>query len=494
VFEEIKTVAKHFLVYGLGNILSRIVGFILIPVYTHYLTTSEYGTLELLELTTYIAGMFLALGISQSVMRFYYDFEEPQQRNTVVCTALFSIWVISLFGMFWFILFSPGISILVFKSSNNGGLFRLIFLTLTFSLANEIPLSFIRAQQKSVLFTVISLSRLILSLGLNILFIVGFRWGVRGIILSAAITQGINSIFLFFYTIKQTGIHFSWTKLKHMLVYGLPYIPGGLGMFVLNFVDRFFLQRFASLSEVGIYSLGYKFGMIINPLVTDPFFSIWRPKMFELAKKEKAKDIYSIMLTYFLFLEIFLALGISILIKDVLKIISSPEYHSAYKIVPLILLSYILWGGYFHVQVGILLEKKTRNIAYIVALSALSNLILNYFLIPWIGMWGAAISTLSSFGIMFVLNYVISSRVYYVKYEFTRILKLLISAVFLYLISLSISLNSIFLTILLKTSVALSFPFLLFLLRFYTQAELRKMKEIIADTVRFLKLAVLKRG
>lgn len=488
-----KSVAKHFLVYGLGNILSRIVSFILIPVYTHYLVTSEYGTLELLELTTYIAGMFLALGISQSVMRFYYDSEDPSERQEVVSTALFSIWVVSLFAVIWFILFAEDVSILVFKSTDNADLFRLVFLTLMFSLASEVPLSFIRAQQKSVLYTIISISRLALSLGLNILFIVGLGWGIRGIIISGLITNGITSIFLSFYTIKQTGFSLSLEKLKEMVKYGVPYIPGGVGMFVLNFMDRFFLQRFTSLSEVGIYSLGYKFGMIVNPLVTDPFFAIWRPKMFELAKRDDAKDIYSMMFTYFLFLEIFLALGISVLIKDVLKIISNPEYHSAYKVVPFILLSYILWGGYFHVQVGILLKKKTQNIAYIVAISALANLLLNFSLIPRFGVWGAALSTLASFGIMFILNYIISSRIYYVRYQFTRIFKLLALAVGLYLISLGINMGSLFTSLLVKTPLVLSFPFLLFLVRFYTPEEIQKIKEILSKAGSSLRLTFVRR-
>jgi O-antigen/teichoic acid export membrane protein len=232
--------------------------------------------------------------------------------------------------------------------------------------------------------------------------------------------------------------------------------------------------------------------MVINPLVTEPFFSIWRPKMFEFAKREDAKDIYSVMLTYFLFLEIFLALGISILIKDVLIIISSPEYHSAYKVVPLILLSYILWGGYFHVQVGILIKKRTRNIAYIVVVSALSNLLLNYSLIPQFGMWGAALSTLASFVIMFLLNYIISSRIYYVRYEFIRICKLLVLAVVLYLVSLAINTNSLFSSLFVKTILVLSFPFCLFFLRFYTPPEIRRIKEIVSKATKFFKLTFVK--
>jgi O-antigen/teichoic acid export membrane protein len=482
------------MVYGLGNILSRIVSFVLIPLYTHYLTTAEYGTLELLELTMYIAGMFLALGISQSVMRFYYDSDDPKTRNEVVSTALFLVWGAVLFGVFWLIMFSPGISVLVFKSGERTGLFRMIFLSMAFSLANEIPLAYIRSQQKSFLFTAISISRLVISLSLNIFFIVGMGLGIRGIILSGVITHGLTSIFLFVYTIKHTGVSISWEKLKEMVVYGLPYIPGGIGMFVLNFADRFFLQRFGSLSEVGIYSLGYKFGMIINPLVTDPFFSIWRPKMFELSSREDAKSIYSVMLTYFLYVEIFIALGISVLIKDALVVIATPEYRSAYHIVPLILLSYILWGAYFHIQVGILLQKRTKNIAVIVIISAISNIILNFLLIPKLGSWGAAIATLVSFLIMFVLNFFISRSIYHVKYEYIRISKLLGLAALLYLLALSINITSVFTSIVVKTCLCLTFPFLLFLLRFYTQSEIEKLKQIINGVNKSVRGALRKSG
>jgi len=488
MFQEVKSVSKHFLVYGLGNVLGKIAGFILIPVYTHYLATSEYGTLELLELTTYVAGMFLAVGISESVMRFYYDSDEPEKRHEVVSTALLWIWGISLFGVVWLLLLSPEVSLLVFNSSDNAGLFRLIFLSMTFGLASEIPLSFIRAQQKSLLFTTISVSRLILNVGLNILFIVGFGWGIRGIILSGLITHGLTSIFLSAYVFKQTGFFFSSLKLRKMIRYGIPYVPGGLGMFVIHFVDRFLLQRFTSLSEVGIYSLGYKFGMILNPLVNDPFFSIWKPKMFELAEREDAKEIYSTMFTYFLFIEIFLALGISVLIKDVLVIISDPGYHSAYKVVPLILLSYVLWGSYFQVQIGILLKKKTRYIAYVVAVSAVANLALNFLLIPRIGIWGAALSTLASFGITTILTYLVSNRIYQVKYQFARIFKLLALAVVLYLVSLGINTDSLFTSLFVKSVLVLSFPFCLFFLRFYTPPEIGKIKEMVSKATKSFKL------
>jgi O-antigen/teichoic acid export membrane protein len=88
MFDIVKNLTKHSLIYGLSGILSRSIGFLLIPLYTHYLTPADYGTLELLDLTSYIIGMLAAMGISNSVMRFYYEFSEQEMKDQVISVAL----------------------------------------------------------------------------------------------------------------------------------------------------------------------------------------------------------------------------------------------------------------------------------------------------------------------------------------------------------------------------------------------------------------------
>jgi len=478
MFDILKSVGKHFFVYGLGNIANRIVSFILIPVYTHYLSTAEYGTLELLELTSYILGMFLAMGISASVLRFYFDSDDLEDKKKVVATAYLAIWALCIVGAAFLLVFAPGVSNLVFQSTDKSGLFRLVFAGLVIGLANEIPLALIQAQQKSTLYSILSVGRFSLSLGLNILFIVGLGWGILGIILSSVIIQSVFCLFLMGYTLRWSGLHFSIPKLKLLMRYGLPFIPSGIGLFAMNFADRFFLQRFAGLSEVGIYSLGYKFGMILNPLITSPYQTIFRPKMFELSKRDDAKEINSLLFTYFMFIEIFAGLGIAVLIKDALIYISDPEYHTAYIVVPFIVLSYIFNAAYIHAQVGLLITKTTKYVAYIVASSALVNLTLNFLLIRHIGMWGAVISTVSSFGLMYVLTIILSRNVYHVHYQWFRVAKMFVLGGVMYWVSLRISLDSVILSLLLKTVFVLTFPLWLFVLGFYTPKETGKMKEL----------------
>lgn len=486
MYEEFKSILKHSLIYGLGNILSRAVGFILIPLYTNYLSPSEYGVLEIIDLASYILAMFLGLGIAQSTIRFYYEYDQQKDRKAVISSALFLSWGISFIAALVLSFFSDQISLLFFKNTQYARYLQIMLFTLFFTLGAEVPLALLRTLEKSTLFTIISVIRLIMSLSLNILFIVGFKWGILGILISSLISNGVVSLFLFFYTCRRMGLGISWLKLKEMLKYGLPYVPGGVSMFIINFADRFFLQRLSTLADVGVYSLGYKFGMIINFLILSPFLQAWGPKRFQIAKTNGAKEIFSVVLTYFWLVEVFCALGIALLIKDVLRIMSPPEYLGAYKVVPLILLSYVLQGGYFCIQIGILLQKKTKYIALITAICAVSNLILNYLLIPKFGMMGAAWATLATFAIMFTLNYFISNGIYYVRYELVRILKVFVLAIAFYIASQEILIERVSLSLLLNLGLGFSFPFALYLLGFYRKEEIERLKQIKIEVVKSL--------
>ena len=168
MFSILKNLAKHSILYGLSDILSRAIGFVLIPLYTHYLTPSDYGTLELLDLTSYIIGLFLAMGIAQSVVRFYYEFESKEKRHQVISVALISLWIVSAIVLAILFFNSRFISNLVFKSGDYYHMFNIIFITMVVGLSNEIPLTVLRIEEKSGLYVIISISKLTISLTLNI--------------------------------------------------------------------------------------------------------------------------------------------------------------------------------------------------------------------------------------------------------------------------------------------------------------------------------------
>ena len=175
MFGLVKNIARHTVIYSLADLAGKGIAFLMIPLYTYYLTTEDYGTLELLDLTSYVIGLFLALGISQSVVRFFYDFESEEKRQQVISVALISIWILSAVVLIGLFPLARPVSNLVFQSPDYARLFNILFATLAIQLSNEMPMTVLRIRQKSMLYAAISLTRLVLTLSLNILFIVKYE-------------------------------------------------------------------------------------------------------------------------------------------------------------------------------------------------------------------------------------------------------------------------------------------------------------------------------
>jgi len=249
-------------------------------------------------------------------------------------------------------------------------------------------------------------------------------------------------------------------------------------MFFLHFGDRFLLKHLDSLESVGIYSLAYKFGMMANVLVLSPFMMTWAPKRFEIFKDPDARETYSHIFTYFMIAYMYVSLGIAVLIKDVITIVSVPEYYSAYQYVPVILSAYIFYGVYSYVQFGVLLKKKTKYLGVSSLIVGALNIWLNFVLIPKYGIWGSALATILSFFLLAVVIYPIAQRLYRIPYQGWRLLKLTLMAVAIYFGTTLIDLEPALLSLAVKFVIAVAYPFTLYLIGFYTADELRRIGDM----------------
>ena len=468
--------AKHSVIYGLGDVLSRLAGFLLIPLYTHYLTTADYGVLELLELTSYVLAVFLSLGMSDALLRFYFEFEEQEKKDQVISVALITVWILSACGALGLSLFASTISQIVFDTPDLFQLFQILFLSLFLMVSNEIPLALFRIEQRSLLYVSISLSRVLIQLVLNVLFVVQFDMGVMGILLGSLIAHAVTGAYLAFYVTRRIRFSYSFKLLREMTHYGFPMMWSWCGGFLLHYCDRFLLQRLASLSDVGIYALAYKFGFILNVILLTPFRRTWAPKQFEVAGQENARQTFSLVFTYYCAAQFFLTLGISAIIEEVIFLVSAPDYHSASRYVPLILLAYNFHGASSFLHFGILYEKKTRFLAYATLLAGVVNVLANIYLIPIWGIWGATGATLGAFALLFAVTYSVAQKLYYIPLERLRLAKLALAAIILYLLTLAVQIDIPLLAIAVKGAIACLYPLVLGLFRFFRPEELRDLR------------------
>lgn len=476
MLEELKRLFKHTAIYGAGNILNKAVGFLMIPFYTHYLTPADYGTLELLDLTTTLIALVLSVWMNAAIVRYYYEYEDSRERNRVISTALISAAVIGAVAALVGAAGARGLSGLVLRSPEHYPYIWLVLAAFFFSCLNGVSWSYLRARQRSAFIVCMDLFSLTLTLSLNIYFIAFLRVGMVGVLYSSVVSGFLITTALSAVTLREVKFGFDFGKLKAMAAFGFPLVFTNIAIFVLNFADRFFLQRYSTVSDVGIYALGYKFGFMLTFLIVQPFIAIWGARMYEIAKRGDAGRVFSRIFDYFSLAMLGAALGLSLLIREVISIIAAPDFHQAHRIVPLVALGYLFYGLARYFETAIYIEKRSGYIGAIGAASAAANLLLNYLLIPGYGAMGAAWATSLSFLFMAVLTYGFAQRVHPVPYRFSRLLIAVGLSIVIYLASTPVAGSILLVSAALKLLLLAAFPLALYLLGFFEREEVERIK------------------
>lgn len=455
---EVSKTAKYAIIYAIGVFLSRAVSFIMLPIYTRFLTTEDYGTIELLTMTVDVFAMIAGVGLTAAVFRFYYKYDTQDQRNLVISTITILLVAFYFFASTIGMLASPVLGRLILAGTQDSTFyFRIIFTVFFLQAFVEIPLIFIRAQQRPIFFVTVSTAKLILQLSLNIYFVVFLQMGVLGVLYSTLIATVVLGLILIFYTFKTVGIAFSYTLAKAMIAYGAPFILSNIGDFILTFSDRYFLKTYTDLSEVGIYSLGYKLGFVLWMFAVTPIFGIWDPQRFEIAKRKDAQEINKQVFFFFNLILIGFGLGISLFCLDLFRFMSASDFWNAYKIVPLIMVAYIIQGWTAFGNFGVMYKGQTRYIAQGTILGVITIIPLSFILIPPLKGYGAAIATIIAFFVRFLVIYTNSQKYFRLDLPWLQTLSILFFAAVFYICSLVFQQDNIIYSLILNSLLFMVF-------------------------------------
>lgn len=471
ISKESKFLAKHSIIYGIGNFMGRIVSFLLIPVYTRFLSPHDYGIKELVALSTDVIGILLATSISSAIYRFYFEYEDTKERNEVISTAIIAIGIIGLAALSGLYFCTDFMATYILDNSNLNYFFMISFTSMWFQSLNNIGYNYLRANQQSLKFVGLSFAKMIVTISLNIYTVCILKIGVLGILISTLTTSILVNFLFMIPLVIRIKLRFSLTKFKEMIKFGLPVVPSQLGAFVVHLSDRYFLKAYSSISDAGLYSLGYRFGVLPANFISEPFNQTWQPRRFELYKQDESEKIFGRIFTYFLCLIVFAGLGVSVLTKDLLMIVADPKFWPAYRVVPIIVLASTVFSLHYHLNMGILIAKKTKYLAYINFSNAFLITGLNFWLIPRYGVFGAAYATLFAFLYKIVLTYYFSSRYYKIFFEVNRILKISLAACILYFFTLFLNFGSPYFSFTIKLSIVLLYPLVLLILNFFSNTE-----------------------
>jgi O-antigen/teichoic acid export membrane protein len=311
-------------------------------------------------------------------------------------------------------------------------LISIYLISSAFAFTNGIFYLILRFERESRKVITLNIISLILSASLIIFFLIKMKMGLLAPVLGETICQGILLIILFSLTRKA----FAFGILKHELIlqfqYGVSCMIIGLACYALAWVDRLFINQYYSLGDVGIYSFGYKLGAIINILFILPFSQIWTPMRMEYRNDQNAGKLYRLMLTYYFLIGLLITVAVSIFTKEFVAIIARrQEYQAASQVVPVIMLSNLMYGAINVLDNGILFSRKVFYSAYIFWLTLIISVVLNYLFVPRYGYMASAYVALTSYISMAIMIFYVSNKLYKVQVQWGRLAKIFISGLFI---------------------------------------------------------------
>ena len=454
---QINRFFKHSTIYAIGNILNRIGAFLLLPIYTNYLSVAEYGALELFYATTAVITGLLSVGIAHATLRFYFNYEKQEDRNLVVSTNFLMSLIITLTGTAFIGIWHEEIVRLIFQDSTYSRALVIILATLVLELSSQVCLAYIRAIEKSTFFILLVLIKLVIQVVANTFMLVVLHMGVEGVLLGNLIAVGTGWMVLSYFTVTRCGLHFDKEKSIPVLKYSFPFLLSTMTAIVSVNIDKFLLSRMISLEAIGIYGLAMKFGLLIEQLIGEPFNRAYGAFRFSIMNRDDSSEIQASIVRYLMIGGAFVSLGIVFYVPDLLHIISDEKYWPAINIIPLLVVANLLKLLYYPFQTGILVEKKTRYIFYTGLAAATTSVLSNVVMIYYFGILGACISQTIIVLVLIVTTNIISQRYYKVDYEYRKMFGLLIVTMLFYFASISLPVYSLILNITVKAALLFAY-------------------------------------
>lgn len=398
-------IGRHSVIYGIGSAISVAAGIVMLPVYTHALTPAEYGVLELCLRFITISMALAFLGLRQGFIRLYYDSGSAQSVSSLVITTLIANFAMALFAAVVFFGISLFTDVISASLDVPASWPVLATLWLAMESAYLVALSWFQVRMQSVAFVIIQAMRLLLLVGLNIVFLNVFDLGLRGALLGNLVASLVFGAVATIALIVKNGISYSRDKLGELIMFGWPYVPVAAFGYAMGNADRVVLAATGAITSLGLLSLASKIGEMGLSIFITPVERVWAPFVFAVYNKPDGPSLIGRVFTQYAALSVLLAISISLGAPLLVSWFTSPEYEPAVLLVPVVAFSGIFSGLASLMDIGILIAKKTSYKLWIVASGAAATIILQILFIPAFGVVGAAVaSALGNVILLFIVR------------------------------------------------------------------------------------------
>lgn len=380
-----KKLAYNTAIFAIGNFGSKILSFLIVPLYTYVLTTAEYGTIDLFITSLGMVIPFSTMMVNEALIRFVLGKELTPKEVASNCFGVF------LFGAFVSIIFTP-LYKLLFDFDEYIWIFVVLLVVRTF---NQIYSEYFRAVNQNIRFTVFGVIITATTLGFNVVFLAFLKLGIKGYLYATLVSSIIGALYILLFSdfFKVVSLKYiDKNIIKKILKYSIPLVPNSLMWWIMAAGDKYIINFFLGNDANGLYSLSLKVPQIIN-MVYSLFIQAWQMSAIEVDKNKDKGTFYRNVFNATSFVMVFITSGIIMVVKPLYVGVMNPSFADAWMYVPLLSVATIIscYASYFSVVYTV--GTKTKKVFVTTALGAVVNLSCNFVLVRPLGMQGIAIGT-----------------------------------------------------------------------------------------------------
>jgi O-antigen/teichoic acid export membrane protein len=423
--QKFRTLLGDTALYGLGSIAQKVIGVLLLPIFTSYLSSEDYGLLAMTTLVSTFLLMLVIRPFASALARFYYQYydEEKKKRQYVgnlfylslACTILV-IAIAFLIRQPIAYLISNDISQIPFISQ----LLSLICLTALCDYVIRFYTTLVRVERKPTQYLIVTVALTSLTFALNLYLVVVAQWGVLGMIVGSLIASTVGCLVTGAIIQRQIDFYIDFQEFMKAVRFGFPLLPSSLFQWLGTTTNRYLINYFLSLSIVGLFSMASRISDIFN-LILISVVSAWTPTFYQWASlDDRGKDISRAFRMYFI-LFLLASVGIGLFGREALWVLTDSKFHEAWIAIPLLAMGALFLGiKELHIP-AIGQANKPKWLILTTGIGLLATIIISLIAIPRYGIIGAAISITASSLIQLVLTYFVGQSVYPIEYETKKV-------------------------------------------------------------------------
>lgn len=405
---KVPKLVENSAIYGIITVLQKGISFFLLPLYTAFLTPSDYGILSIVTSVSSLISVFILMGLTAAGTRFYYLHKEDEEYNKKLWGSIVSFVLISsiiagaLFIAFHKFLIDPIVGKIEF--------YPYMLLGIGYTIMSPLYLFFqtyLQTRQLGVHYGINTLFNFLLNVGLIILFVAYLKLQVLGVLLANLITAVVFFIYVIIAFVPKIKLNLNKNILSPSLKYSLPLVPHLLAGWLSGMIDRLLINGMRNEKETGLYSVAGQFGSIINS-VADAINMAYTPWFFDAYEKNRTQDIKNVG-SMIIYIYCAISFALSIFAPEVLQLMVSKEFRGIWSIIPLLSFAYV-FQGFYYLFVNVLFLNKTKLVFIISISTLLLNIILNILLIPKFGFLGSAIACFVSYFVKSIIALILSEK------------------------------------------------------------------------------------